>query len=696
VERVTTVPWQLFDLSWRHGPVMATVNATVTTFALAVLGDVTGLDWRYPAFAGAAAGLAAALAAVRSGLTGFAVVFRAACFACSGGWVAWAAARTPWSVEGVGVLAGGGLVLGLLGSAAGRRERAERERRTAQLAVTSRQRRAQEWEGLLREICHVSAQVVAVEAWPSTPNCDEPGYTVEARLGGGATASDVASRAANLASRARLPEGCGIDVAEGAGRDRVLLAVSTHNALSSPVPYPLDCPMRSANDDYDVGVKRDSSKTLVNTRQDSVLIVGQKKGGKSNLMRVFTLRLSEMVDELICVVDFKGNLLDDFVRPWLEGRAERPAIDFVTRTPERAVVMCEMIERIGRARAASPEYARLKREHDTDLLPVSATLPQITVLVDEGKGITGSGVTDRVRVRVAELLLTIQEEFRGEGINIVRTSLRPTGDALGGIDARIQSGVLVMMKAKDEEIHKLFDNSSGITARDIPYPGNALVAQDSERPEPSQTYRVTPSTVDHVAVAVAGRRPALDPVSAAVAGEDWTTRWDAENIAWMLDGAAVPEVAAAAPPSPGPASPGGDPVAEMGAATARMNEIADRMRVEREAAEKPGGNEAEPSQADVDRAFEEILAAEWTQAKETPGDSPGPPPDKDPRVRTVELLREAGRAGASVTDIWQRLAAEGHRTSRQTVNDWFQAGVSEGWAVQPVKRGPYVHADHCP
>ena len=102
------------------------------------------------------------------------------------------------------------------------------------------------------------------------------------------------------------------------------------------------------------------------------------------------------------------------------------------------------------------------------------------------------------------------------------------------------------------------------------------------------------------------------------------------------------------------------------------------------------------TRADVERAFDEIVAAEWAQAKEPPKESPASPPDKDPRVRAVELLREAGRAGASVTDVWQRLAAEGHRTSRQTVNDWFQAGVSEGWAVQPVKRGPYVHTDHSP
>lgn len=685
--------WQLFDLSWEHGPVMGAVNAAATTFALAAVGDVAGLAPQYPACAGAATALAAGVAAARSGLSRASQVFRAACFACSGGWVAWASAYSPWSVEGVGALAGGALALGLLAPALGRHERAAKERRTASLAVTSRQRRAHEWEGLLKEICHVNAQVVAVEAWPATANCDEPGYTVEARLGGGATAADVASRAANLASRARLPEGCGIDVTEGAGRDRVLLAVSTHNALATEVPYPSDCPMRSANDAYDIGVKRDSSKTLVNTRQNSVLIVGQKGGGKTNLMRVFTLRLSEMVDELICVVDLKGNLIDDFVRPWMEGRAERPAVDFVTRTPERAVVMCEMLVRIGRGRAAAPEYARLKREKDTDLMPVSATLPQITVVVDEGKGITGSSVRDPVRTRLAALLLTLQEEFRGEGINVVRTSLRPTGDALGGIDARIQSGVLVLMKAKNEEIHNLFDNSAGITARDIPYPGNALVAEDSDRPEPTQTYRVTPGTVDRVAVAVSGRRPALDPVSLALAGDDWTSRWDAENVDWLLDGAAVPAMASSVPPASEPSSSGGDPIAEMGAATARMNEIADRMRAEREAAESSGGNAVEPSQADVDRAFGEILAAEWSQATDR-ASSPEAAHSPDPRARMLELLYAAGPAGMALSAVFDALKAEGLTKTRQAVSDWLRQAVAAGHAVQPVARGPYVHRDH--
>ncbi len=142
-----SAPWQLLDLSWRHGPVTGAVNATATTFALAALGDVAELSWRYPAYAGAAAALAAAVAAARSGLSKSAATFRAACFACSGGWVAWAAAHTPWSVRGVAVLLGGGLALGLLAPALSRRERAERERRTAMLALGARTRRAQEWEG---------------------------------------------------------------------------------------------------------------------------------------------------------------------------------------------------------------------------------------------------------------------------------------------------------------------------------------------------------------------------------------------------------------------------------------------------------------------------------------------------------------------------------------------------------------------
>lgn len=680
------------------GPASGTATITLALLFVAAIGHFTGLPWWYAALGGVAGVVAVVAVGAGLGVSVGVVVHRLVCVVSAAVWAAcvWAGGG-PYAAAALLAWGSGAAVFGGVEWVVSRQRRAADEQRAERLVATVRQRRAHQWESWVKEVCNVTMSVVGVEAWEPTDTCDEPGYTVDGRLHGGATAASIATYAANLASRAGLGEGCGVNVVEGAGRDRVLIDVRIHNALADEIPYPLDCPEGHADDDYDVGKHADSSLTLVNTRQNSVLIVGQKGGGKTNLLRVFIARLSEMVDQIVLVVDLKGNLIDDFVRPYLDGRAERPAVDFVVRTPERAVEMCEMLERIGRARAAAPEYARLKREHNTDLLPVSPTLPQITVVVDEGKGITGLGVTDRNRMRLAQLLLTIQEEFRGEGINIIRTSLRPTGDALGGIDARIQSGLLFMLRSKDEEIHKLFDNSAGLKAVDIPYPGNALYAEDSSRPKPTQTYRLKPAGVEHVALAVAGRRAGLDAVALAAGGETWDTRWADEHIDWLLDGTAgmgtegVDTRPVNTSPSPRPPGGGGDdPFADMDAAVKNMNDIADQIRRREEDAERDGYGGG-PSQADIDAQFDEIMRTGWAVASGSQENAAGKP---DPKTRMLDLLRDAGPGGMGASAVFDALFAEGLTKTRQAVNDWLRQAVREGSAVQPRARGPYIHADY--
>src|SRR5262249_33614271 len=157
---------------------------------------------------------------------------------------------------------------------------------------------------------------------------------------------------------------------------------------------------------------------------------------------VMIARLAEMVDELVWVIDLNGGgLAQPWLRPWLARTAPRPAVDWVASTPAEALLMVDAAIRIGRGRKSA--YPGLRHQHATDLLRVSATLPQITIVVDESKSITGDNVTERARIRLGEGLLTVQEELRAEGVNLVRCSLRPTGSALGGIDARVQSAVQI-------------------------------------------------------------------------------------------------------------------------------------------------------------------------------------------------------------------------------------------------------------
>ncbi len=683
--------WELVP-GWSRGSAFTPAAVAVVVLVAALGGHFAGVSWWWAAPAGVAGGVAVVAAAARTRPArggGGGLAYRLVCVACTATWlgvawagVPWAVARFPWSGDWLGVWAAGSAALGGLAVASGRKENAAGARRAAYALTAARAERGQAWKQLIEEICHVEvAEVVAVQAWPATKTCAEPGFTVEARLGGGGTWGDVATFALKLASKARLPYGCAVNVSQGNGADLVLLDVSTHDTLADEVPYPEDCERRSVNDDYSVGVRRDGSEKAVNTRENSVFIAGQKKGGKTNYANVFIARGGEAVDGLTCVIDLKGDLIPPWVQPYLEGRAERPAVDWPARTVEQGIRMCEALIRMGDARAAAPEYIRLKREHDSNLLPLSAKIPQFNLYVDEGKGITGVNVRDPGMMKLALLIETIREKYRSQGLNVYFTCLRAIATAAGGTDARVQSAILMLVKSKTEEIRNTFDDTAGLSAADIPNQGNSLIAEDSERPEPIQGFHLKPKGIDRVAVKIGHPdfHPDPDPVALAALGADWDTRWDPENAAWLLDGAGVDNVPMTPTTPPPPAGGGTDPMKGVGEALADMERIADRLRGGQPTGGLPGGPEA-----DVDAVFGEMAAR-----FEGGGVASEPGPQ-----RMLAVLFAAGPRGMGMSAVYAALAAEGLAKTQQTVNNWLRAAVAAGRVVQPEPRGPYIHSDH--
>lgn len=701
--------WELVP-GWGRGSAFTPASAALAVPLAALAGHFGHLRWWHAVLAGLAGAAAVVLTAARSHPGGGVAAHRAVSAACAAGWTAWAwvgepwpQARFPWTAAWLGAWAAGAAVLGGSAVVRGRRVQAVERRRVALLTSPAARRRekADEWAALIRGICRVPVEeILNVEAWPPTATCEDPGFTVEARLGGGRTWSDVAAYAPNLASKARLPHGCRVNVSEGDGADLVLLDVATHDTLADEVPYPEDCEPRSVNDDYAIGVRRDGSEYLVNTREDSVFVGGQKGGGKTNIANVFIARDAEAVDGITCVIDLKGDLIPPWVQPYLEGRAERPAVDWPARTVEQGIRMCEALIRAGDARAAAPENIRLKREHDSNLLPLDATRPQFNLIIDEGKGITGTNVRDPQLMKLAGLIETIREKYRSQGLNVKFTCLRTIATATSGTDARVQSAILILVKSKTEEIRNTFDNTSGITAADIPNKGNMLVAEDSDRPEPIQGFHLKPQGIDRVAVKTGSPdyHPDPEPVALAALGDAWENRWDPEEVAWLLDGADnVPVDTPRTPSASGP--DGSDPMAGVGEALADLERIAERLRGGKPPADDVGEvPESGATDDAVKRRFDEIMMAEWGRASETTGGTPGDGSGRtspDPQVRMLELLREAGPGGIRVGTLHAFLVAEGLTTkSRQAVHDWLRAAVARGQVVQPAERGPYIHIDH--
>lgn len=667
--------WDLVP-GWRRGSAFTPATVALVVLVVAGLGHFNDLPWWPAVIAGVGGVVAVAVVSVGTGSSRGITVYRVICIACVGTWVAWAQESSPFDARLLAFWLGGSAVLGGTATTYGKRNEAAAARRAVDLPLAERAQQAEEWTDLLWKACRVKvAEIVAIQAWPPTRNCAQPGYTVEARLADGATWEDVAPLVRKLASRLRLPYGCGVEASEGNGADLALIRVSTYDTLGEPVLYPEDFPERSANDDYDIGVRRDGKSMDVNTRENSVLIGGRKGSGKTTAVYCFLCRAAEMVDIITCVIDLKGDVIKPFVAPYIEGRAEYPVIDWPARTPEQGIRMCKALIRAGKARAASAELARLKREHNTNMPPFSPDYPQFTLYVDEGKGISGSSVTDKQLVELAQLVETVREMYRGQGINVVFTSLRTIATALGGTDARVQSAILMLMHSKTEEIRNTFDETAGITAADTPHPGNGLIAEDSNRPVSMSVYNVLPDAIDRIAVACSGRHPAPEPAALRAMGADWDARWDMDNVGWLYEDADMDTVPMA---TDTPSPDADDPMAGVQRSLGTMNEIADRLRRKYE-------TDDEPDDADTDAVFDEIAARFDDDGK--PAVEPGP-------QRMMSLLYEAGPVGMSEAAIFTALRAEGLTKSRQAIGKWLRAAVMAGHVAHPTERGPYIHSGH--
>nr|PZN37126.1 MAG: hypothetical protein DIU60_25320 [Actinomycetota bacterium] len=447
-----------------------------------------------------------------------ALLYRLMCTLGAGGWITYTLAsgelwsQGTWAALGIGALTAG--VLSPLGSV--RRGRALPGR---SLVLTRTARVGQEWEARVYRCCRLRVQVTQVQEWPTGT-----GYDVHVELpGGGATRAQIAAAADALAADAQLPEGCGVEVSPGEHRGAAILRVATVNRLHEAIPYPADYRTRSILDPVPIGEYRDGSTAAVLLRESSALITGQKGSGKTTLLHALTAGVGLCRDAIVWHIDLNGGgMSQPWLHPWLEGRTDRPAVDWAAGTPEDALDLAAAALRIAKARK---RYTRaLKVERNVSLMPVSPSLPEIVVVVDEGAEALSPMTRDPVLRRLRETIEEIQRIGRNEAVNVIVSSLRATQDMISP-NVRKQSAVRVGMYVQDdEELAFLFGWNKGLSAADLPTKGCGFVQDGQATPRPFKGYAVQPADIVEAAAAIARSRPELDEAAAEVAGEAYATR----------------------------------------------------------------------------------------------------------------------------------------------------------------------------
>ncbi|MES9808830.1 hypothetical protein [Streptomyces cinereoruber] len=689
----TTSTGPVWDWAAGHGPVTGALSATTGALALATTGAATGMPAGWALAAGTAGAIGHTVTSLRERLAARTIAMRAASWLLGAGWTTWAITSGPLTWTALGSLATLGVGIGAAARSTLLHEEARElealaaaERQVSRELSAERRAIAAEWVDRIQRVCGLTIRVLAVEMWPTGT-----GFTIDAELPAGGTTYDrIARESARLSADARLPHGCTATASQGIDQGRVLIDVTTVNVLAEKVEYPADYGPLSLLTGIPWGLRTDGRPVPVYLREQCALVVGPTGSGKTNMVHTILAGFARTTDVLTWVIDLNaGSAGLPWVRPALNtggGEPVRPGIDWLASTHEEAALMLDAAVRIAKHRKMA--YQDLMARANTDLLPISAQIPQIEIVIDEGAEILAA--MDRPSKVLAAKILEVIRIARAMGIRTVLTALGATGAVLGNLMIRREGKVRVALTGGETEgmdLGKQFPGSRGLRVDQAPYKGSGFIGTPESPPGLFKSWRILPNQIRDIVAATSDRHPTLDAVSAKAAGPDYARRWDAARTAWIHDHTPTPVVPAE--PSQGGVG-GGLNLSALRAAEPAAESEADRLA----------------------REFREQIDAQFATAPEP---SPTQPPaerptsggglnlsalrDEDNAARTaaLALLLAAGPEGTGASAIARALAAE-HGTSRQTVVGWLKTWTDDGTAVRigTGTKARYVHHSHAP
>ncbi|MGX1222953.1 hypothetical protein [Streptomyces ambofaciens] len=684
----------VLDWAAGHGPVTGALSATTGAFAVATTGAATAMPPGWALAVGAAGALGHTIVGLRVRNAGRTLATRAASWLVGAGWTTWAMATGPLTWAALGSLATMGVGIGAAARSAALFEEAREEeaiaaerRQVAAELSADRRAIAAEWVDRIARVCSITVRVVGVEQWETGA-----GYSLDAELpAGGATWNKIAAESARLSADARLPHGCTATASPGIHQGRVIIDVTTVNVLEQERTYPSDYGPLSVHTGIPWGYRTNAEQILAYLREQCALIVGPTGSGKTNMVHSILAGFARADDILTWVIDLNaGSAGLPWVLPALngeikaeDGKAVRPGIDWLAGTYDEAMTMLDTAVRVAKQRKMG--YQDVLSRANTDLLPISAKVPQIMLVIDEGAEILAS--PDRHVRKLGDKILEVIRIARAMGIRTVLTALGATGSVLSNLMIRREAKVRVALTGGEKEgmdLSKMFPGSRGLRVEQAPHKGAGFMGTPESPAALFKAWRILPNQIREIIAATSERHPTLDTVSAKAAGPAYARRWDSDRTAWMREQATTDDTGAVG-------------TGESGLKLSALNR---------------------PEQAPVSpedemlRAFREQIDAEFGTAPEpqTPERSDGPSAggglnlsalrgeqDSPAQQAALALLLAAGREGTGASAIARALSAE-HGTSRQTVVGWLREWVKDGTAVRVGEgtKARYVHRRHTP
>jgi hypothetical protein len=668
-----------------HGTVTGPVAMAANAAGVAALGTALGVPVTWPLGVAAAGALGHGLIAPwRRGETSAAIGAKLTGWAFAGAWSAGIIASDPrhWTGSGFGwaagtLAAGTFLAYGLAHEAELQEEARDEDARSAEKrqANTARWAIANEWVDRIEQVAHVRVSPVALAQRP-----DGTGFALEVALPTEITAARLAGFNVALAEAARLPVGCMVQIVPTITQGHVLIDVDTVSTADRVQSYGAFSQL-SVLTGVPWFVDRNSKPVNVFLREACALILGPMGAGKTTLIDTILAGFCRCADVLTWVIDLgkKGDAARSFVTPWLESQGVIPAppttdrlpegihpgVDWVAADADTALTMLKVAKAIAEWRLLA--YAELMRRADTKLLPVSARIPFIEIIVDEGVELLNSTGPDGRRGELREELISLMETTRAMGVRLILTSVDGNLNALQDSRIRRYANVRTALTSTDSEgsgVAKLFGTRArGIDSRQLRAPGAGVASSDTNPggfdPQTIRTFKTAPSFARAAVAATNDWRSALeaDAIRAVAAqfGDVYERRWARENLGWLLHDTPQPQTQLAPAPRPTNGRDGLEPLPR--------HHTRDQGANDGTAADIPL-----PSKEEIDEFLREIKALPEI---DEPSARSAPAPDGPIawRGKAVKILRDAGTdAWMSASEIRDALAADGTDLARQTVS----------------------------
>lgn len=512
-----------------------------------------------------------------------------------------------------------------------------------------------------------------------TPWPGDTGYSMTATFPRGSrlTLDKVAAEAEALKAELRLPNGGTVVVSGGAHHAEVVFDVTTKNKLGELFPFPMPLRARSIRDGFPIGMTAAGAPLEINLYQSAALFVARRGGGKTVMFHNIVAQLAQCKDTLIWVIDCNGaGAAMPWMRPFATGEVDQPVIDWVASTPEEAELMAGVALAIALDRKS--RYAPMLVEQNTDILPVSAKIPAIQILVDEGHEIFGDNASVAAK-RVAVMLDRVMKIGRAMCVQIHITSQRGTLSYLPS-NLKVACEVRAVGQVdNDNEIGLAMEWSGNLKARSLTTKGQWFVRTNlSTPPVITKTFNMLPHQMGEIAVAVAGWRPELDEPGRIKGKTIYALRGD-RMAPWLRRVAGHPDQEdPGAPVDLDALLRAGDPVA-AGAATAAG--IAEGIR---------------------QRTAEVFAAARQGHAvmATTPPDRVELEPDPEPTALgpghqfVLDMIRQGTPPGVQRADLVAAAIAANLTQRPQTVSDWIAELAQQGLVDKGDRWGTWFAVGH--